>query len=172
MDREHFRNVMSHFASGITVITTRFDGDDYGLTASAVSSVSLDPPMLLICINRRSHTYAAIHQAQFFAVNILSETQNNLARRFASSGADKFGGLNITHGTFGEPLLVDALATLECRVTVETVGGSHAVFLAEVHAGQASEGAPLTYYRGKLGHFTLLNDDAATLWKAMQWDAA
>src|SRR5258708_1358379 len=92
VDRERFRSVMGHFASGVTIISTRHEGIDYGLTASAVSSLSLDPPMLLICVNRTSNTQKAIAQSQVFAVNILREHQSEVARHFASSRPQKFGG--------------------------------------------------------------------------------
>ena len=95
VDRELFRSVMSRFASGVSIITTRHEGIDYGLTASAVCSVSLDPPMLLICVNKTSNTQKAIAEAQVFAVNILREEQSELAHRFAGSHPDKFAGMSM-----------------------------------------------------------------------------
>lgn len=168
---ERFRSVMSRLASGVTIITTRHAGIDYGLTANAVSSLSLDPPMLLICVNQASNTQKAISQSQVFAVNILRENQSEVARHFASSRPDKFGGLSITYGELGLPLLGDALATLECRVTEEVRGGTHSVFLAEVKTAQAAEGLPLTYFRGQMGRFTLMSGAASvSLWRDMQWE--
>jgi flavin reductase (DIM6/NTAB) family NADH-FMN oxidoreductase RutF len=113
VDRERFRSVMSHFASGVTIITTRHEGIDYGLTASAVSSLSLDPPMLLICVNKASNTRDAIAKSQVFAVNILRENQSEVAKHFASSRPDKFGGVSVSYEALGVPLLGDVLATLE-----------------------------------------------------------
>jgi 4-nitrophenol 2-monooxygenase / 4-nitrocatechol 4-monooxygenase, reductase component len=152
-DRERFRSVMGHFASGVTIITTRHEGIDYGLTASAVSSLSLDPPMLLICVNKASHTQKAIAQSQVFAVNILQEHQSEVARHFSSSHPDKFDGVSVSYGALGVPLLGDALATIECRVTEEVTGGTHSVFLAKVETAQAADGMPLTYFRGRMGRF-------------------
>ena len=170
-DRARFRSVMGHFASGVTIITTRNAGVDYGLTASAVSSLSLDPPMLLICVNKTAHTRGAIARSQVFAVNILRENQSELARHFASSRLDKFDGLSISYGALGAPLLGDMLATLECRVTAEVPGGTHSIFLAEVHSAQASEGMPLTYFRGRMGRFAFMSaDSGASLWREMQWE--
>ncbi len=171
VDRERFRSVMGHFASGVTIITTRYKGSDYGLTASAVSSLSLDPPMLLICVNKTSSTRDAISQSRVFAVNILRETQSEIARHFATARPDKFEGLSISYGALGVPLLDDMLATLECRVTVEVPGGTHSVFLAEVHCAQANEGMPLTYFRGRMGRFAFVSSEKeASLWRKMQWE--
>ena len=173
VDRERFRSVMGHFASGVTIITTRHEGIDYGLTASAVSSLSLDPPMLLICVNKTSNTQKAIAQSQVFAVNILQEHQSQVARHFASSRPQKFGGMSVSYGALGVPLLGDTLATIECRVTAEVTGGTHSVFLAEVKMAQAAEGMPLTYFRGRMGRFAFMSvDTEASLWRDMQWENA
>ncbi|MGD9528926.1 MAG: flavin reductase [Dehalococcoidia bacterium] len=153
-----FRHVIGHFASGVTVLTTRCD-DDLGATASAVSSLSLDPPMLLVCLNRGSSTQAAIHASGRFAVNILDEEQGDLAERFASpSGTDKFAGLAVERGEDGIPLLADALASCECRVSESVVAGTHRVFLSDVIRAVAREGSPLTYFRGKFGRFEVEQD--------------
>jgi 4-nitrophenol 2-monooxygenase / 4-nitrocatechol 4-monooxygenase, reductase component len=170
VDRERFRSVIGHFASGVTIITARHEGIDYGLTASAVSSLSLDPPMLLVCVNKTSNTQKAITQSQVFAVNILREHQSEVARQFATSHPDKFRGMSVSYGELGVPLLDDALAIIECRVTEEVVGGTHSIFLAEVQSAQAVEGMPLTYFRGRMGRFEFINSGKATsLWRSMQW---
>jgi flavin reductase (DIM6/NTAB) family NADH-FMN oxidoreductase RutF len=111
---EEFRDVIGHFASGVTVITATHDGEPKGTTASAVSSLSLEPPMVLICLNKTSSTASAIEGAQRFAVNILGEDQADEAMRFAkraAAGDDKFAGLDVSKGDHGEPLLSNALAT-------------------------------------------------------------
>lgn len=173
VDRERMRHVMSHFASGVTIITTRSAGIDYGLTASAVSALSLDPPMLLICVNKTSNTQKAIAQSRVFAVNILRENQSEVAHQFASSNPQKFGEMRVSYGALGVPLLDDMLATIECRITAEVTGGTHSVFLAEVEAAQATEGMPLTYFRGRMGHFTPMSGEkGASLWRDMQWEDA
>jgi len=173
VDRERFRSVMGHFASGVTIISTRHEGIDYGLTASAVSSLSLNPPMLLICVNKTSNTRDAIEASGVFAVNILQENQSEVAWQFATSRPDKFAGLSVSYGELGVPLLDDMLATIECRVVEIVSGGTHSVFLAEVEAAQATEGMPLTYFRGRMGHFTPMNGEkGASLWRNMQWEDA
>jgi flavin reductase (DIM6/NTAB) family NADH-FMN oxidoreductase RutF/DNA-binding GntR family transcriptional regulator len=158
---KEFREVIGHFASGVTVITTVLDGIPYGTTASAVSSLSLEPPMLLICMNRSSETGQFVAASGRFAVNILSEDQPDIAERFARKGDDKFKGVRVTDGKSGAPLLVDALATLECRVVDQVTGGTHTVFLAEVDHASARPGTPLAYFRGQFGRLELAQDEAA-----------
>jgi len=160
LDRDVFRNVIGHFASGVTVITTRNEGTDFGMTASAVSSLSMDPPMLLVCINRRNPTQQAVSGSRAFAVNILDESQAELAERFGRPGPDKFAGIERVYGRFGAPVLDTALAYMECRVVEDVTGGTHSVFLAEVLNAVARPGNPLTYFRGTFGRFLQASDDA------------
>ena len=156
---EAFRDAMGRFVSGVTVITTVDHKTPFGTTASAIASVSLTPPMLLICMNRSSATGEAIARSGHFAVNILDESQSELARHFASKGGDKFSGVELTYSQYGEPLLLEALAVLECRVVNETRGGTHSVFLAEVECVRARPGAPLVYFRGKFGRIHFGQDE-------------
>jgi flavin reductase (DIM6/NTAB) family NADH-FMN oxidoreductase RutF/DNA-binding GntR family transcriptional regulator len=157
-DKETFRHVIGHFASGVTVITTKSGGEDFGATASAVSSLSLEPPMLLVCLNTRSSTQQAIQTSRGFGVNILDEDQGMVAERFASPHGSKFEGLNVERGADGVPLLADSLAYCECRVAEDVVAGTHRVFLANVTRAVAREGSPLTYFRGKFGRFEVEQD--------------
>jgi 4-nitrophenol 2-monooxygenase / 4-nitrocatechol 4-monooxygenase, reductase component len=152
---DEFREVISHFATGVTIVTAVDGGRHYGTTASAVTSLSLEPPMLLICMNKESETGRAVAASGHFAVNILGEGQAALAERFAQKGGDKFGGVATSGGQWGEPLIDDALATLECRVVEQTSGGTHVVFFGEVEAASARGGAPLAYYRGQFGRLQL-----------------
>ena len=152
---DEFREVISHFASGVTVITARSDGERYGTTASAVTSLSLEPPMLLICMNKQSETGRAVAAAGHFAVNILGADQIDLAERFARKGGDKFDGVPTTPGQWGEPLFDEAVATLECRVTEQMTAATHYVFFAEVVSATARGGAPLAYFRGQFGRLDL-----------------
>jgi flavin reductase (DIM6/NTAB) family NADH-FMN oxidoreductase RutF len=152
---DEFRNVVGHFATGVTVITALAGGRPLGTTASAVTSLSLEPPMMLVCLDRESQTGQAIAAAGRFAVNILGEGQADLARRLATKAPDKFDGVETAPGGSGVPLLADALATLECRVVDRTTGGTHIVFFGEVEQGSARSGAPLAYYRGQFGRLQL-----------------
>lgn len=156
-----YRDVIGRFASGVTVITTVAGGTDHGTTASAVSSLSLDPPMLLVCLNRTSETQAAILEAGVFGVNILAEHQGQVAYQFAKKGADKFDGLAVDRGRSGVPLVRGALAHIECEVEETVTGGTHTVFLARVRAAAGTDAAPLTYFRGRFGRLESALDEAA-----------
>jgi len=145
--------------SGVVVITTRHQDQAYGMTVSAVSSLSMDPPMLLICLNAASSTQEAVRGSGRFAVNILAHDQGDLAQRFARpSAADKFDGVAVREGTTGVPLLEGALAVVECRVTEAVTGGTHRVFLARVLHAEANEGSPLAYFRGQFGKLEMAQD--------------
>ena len=150
--KERFREVMSHFASGVTVVTTR-DREErpVGLTVSAFTSVSLEPTLLLICVHAGADSHDAIIQRGTFAVNILSAHQGPLATRFAEgTPQERFQGLEVTDGPLGNPLIPDALAWLECRLREVWPGGDHSVILGEVHACEGRPGAPLLFFRGDL----------------------
>jgi flavin reductase (DIM6/NTAB) family NADH-FMN oxidoreductase RutF len=151
---DEFREVIGHFASGVTVITVEHDGQTCGSTASAVSSLSLEPPMVLVCMNRSSTTGRAIAEARAFAISILAEEHHALARHFATKHPDKFAGIEVVAGPLGQPLLSDALATLECEVVEMVAGGTHTVFLAEVGSATWREGSPLAYFRGEFGRLS------------------
>ena len=151
---EEFREVIGSFASGVTVVTTILDGVPQGTTASAVSSLSLDPPMLLICMHEQSATGQAIKKSGAFAVNVLDEDHDHHAQRFASKGSGKFDGVDTHTGDHAQPLLADALAHLVCRVTEQVSAGTHVVFIAEVHEATARPGAPLAYFRGQFGRLS------------------
>lgn len=156
-----FRDVIGHFTSGVTVVTARHESAAFGTTASAVSSLSLEPPMLLVCMNQASSTGRAIAASLRYGVNILSEDQSHLAVRFATKAKDKFDGVALTPSVSGVPLLAGALATLECRVVEAVTGGTHWVFLAEVERASAGGGSPLAYFRGQFGRLDLTHDESA-----------
>lgn len=160
VDQALFRNVVGHFMTGVTVITTADDERRYGVTASAVSSLSLDPPMLLVCLNRRLPTCETVGRVGAFAVNILDEGQGDLATQFATRQADKFQGARVIEGELGLPLLADALAHLECRVVEQVDAATHTVFIAEANTASARAGNPLAYFRGSFGRFEQALDEA------------
>jgi 4-nitrophenol 2-monooxygenase / 4-nitrocatechol 4-monooxygenase, reductase component len=159
---DQFRDAIGHFATGVTVITAVNDSRRYGTTASAVSSLSLEPPMLLVCLNAASSTGVAIAESHTFAVNVLAQGQDELAKRFAVKHPDRFAGVPVGDGETGVPLLADALAHFECRVVEQVTGGTHVVFIAEVHAARTREGgAPLAYFRGQFAGLELQQDAEA-----------
>ncbi len=168
-DQDVFRRVVGHFASGVAVITTAHDGRLYGTTASAVSSLSMDPPMMLMCLNRSSSTHDAVRAAGAYAINILADHQEDLALRFGRKGADKFAGVSYTvseHG--GVPVLDGVLATITCVVTEAPQGGTHSVFFGQVVDAGAASGNPLAYYRGTFGRLESVRE-LDTYRKARGW---
>ena len=151
LDRDVFRHVIGHFASGVTVITTRQDGKDFGMTASAVSSLSMDPPMLLVCINRRNPTQQAVSASRVFAVNILAREQEDVSRACASRRVEesrRLEGIPYHEEATGSPVLDHAIAFLDCRVEHDYDGGDHIIFVGRVEAAGARDGEPLVYFRG------------------------
>jgi flavin reductase (DIM6/NTAB) family NADH-FMN oxidoreductase RutF len=154
---DDFRRVMSHFATGVTIITA-WDGEQRptGLTASSFTSVSLNPPLILVCVSQKAHSYPAIKAAGRFAVNILCTGQEGVSRRFATapsaSGDEKFVGLAYRPGAVGLPILDEALAALECAVVDAHPAGDHTIFVGQVEAVDVREDSgrePLLYFRGK-----------------------
>ncbi len=147
IDDAQFKHALSHFASGVTIVTTEHEGTDYGLTVASFASLSLSPPLVLVCISKSSSSHEPIVESGKFGVSILGSDQESVSGRFASRGGDKFAGLDVRRGTLGVPLVGNALATLECRVRDQVVGGDHSIFIGEVVDTQTREGAPLLYFR-------------------------
>jgi flavin reductase (DIM6/NTAB) family NADH-FMN oxidoreductase RutF len=153
-DPAAFRAALSRFASGVTILTMRdADGVDHGMTATAFSSVSLDPPLILACINHAASMFEPLQHAQRFAVNILSDAQQQVSRAFAAQDTDRFGGFLFERGIGDVPILVGAHAHLECRVHARHEAGDHTIIVGEVEACAAGDGGPLVYYRGTYGRF-------------------
>lgn len=147
VDDAQFKLAMSHFASGVTVVTTEQEGTPFGMTVAAFSSLSLHPPLVLVCIEKSVRTHEAIAAAGKFGVSILNGTQADISNRFASRSEDKFSGVATHRGTTGVPLIDGAITTLECTLREQLPGGDHSVFVGEVVAIETAEGAPLVYYR-------------------------
>ena len=155
--RVEFRRAMGRFATGVTVITTRLGDDLHGMTANAVTSLSLEPMMVLVCVDKAADTHDILSKAGVFAVNILNREQAELSDRFARKEFDGAHGLEKVPHTFavtGSPIIDGALAYLDCRTAMEHHGGDHTIFIGEVvEARELSEGEPLVFYRGKYGEF-------------------
>jgi len=148
-----FRRAMGQFATGVTVVTTLdAGGRPLGLTVSAFASVSLDPILVLVCIDNRSETHDGFDASQVFGVSILAEGQEDWSHRFAFGGSEKFAAVPMTMGTTGVPLVPGALAHVECRVRSRLPGGDHTIYVGEVMTLRVSPGRPLVYhasaYRG------------------------
>ena len=156
VDQTAFRNAMAQFPSGVTIVTTRGDGGDAkGFTASAFSSLSLDPPLILVCLDRRAESHAAFESAAHFAVSILAEGQAETALRFAKSGADKFGGFEVEPGSVtGMPVIPGALVHLECRMHDRLPGGDHTILVGEVLFAHTDDTLrPLLHHNRRFGVF-------------------
>ena len=149
VDPDTFRSVLGRFASGVTIVTIRdAQGRDQGMTVSAFSSVSLAPPLVMVCIGHDATMYPTLEGARHFAVNILSNAQEALSRRFAGRDAERFEGIGFTRAESGVALLDDVLAWLECRVVARHDAGDHTIVIGAVEAAGARDGRPLLYYRG------------------------
>lgn len=147
VDEALFKKAMSQFLSGVTVVTTAADGALYGMTVASFASLSLDPPLVLICVGRNMQTHDAIVGAQRFGVSILGSDQQHLSNHFASKSGDKFKDIAYRLGSSGVPLLDGAICTLECSVHSQLDGGDHTIFLGLVESAETSDGAPLAYFR-------------------------
>lgn len=152
IDPREFRNTLGCFATGITVITTvDREGAPVGFTANSFTALSLDPPLILFCLDRNATCFEAFHRNRHFAINILSVEQQEISNRFAKTGADKWSGVEFANGESGSPILAGCLGNLECEVDEVFEGGDHVIFIGKVTALWRSEGdtQPLLYFRGR-----------------------
>jgi flavin reductase (DIM6/NTAB) family NADH-FMN oxidoreductase RutF len=147
VDEAHFRRAMSHFASGVTIVTTEHEGERFGMTVASFASLSLRPPLVLVCIEQSTRTHEAIVATGKFGVSILAQGQAELSGRFASHRPDRFEGVILREGILGVPLIDGALTTVECRVREQLPGGDHTIFVGEVESVTTDDGAPLVYFR-------------------------
>jgi flavin reductase (DIM6/NTAB) family NADH-FMN oxidoreductase RutF len=149
VDAASFRQAMGQFATGVTVVTTRdASGQPLGLTVSAFCSVSLEPPLVLVCIDHRSEANRGLRESGLFGVSVLGEHQEDVSRRFAAPGADKLEGFAFLDGPHGLPLVPGAVAHVECRVRSFHDEGDHAVWVGEVLGASAHSGRPLLHHVG------------------------
>ena len=143
---ESFRQALSRFASGVTVVTVAAGDELHGMTASAFASVSLQPPRILVCLDKSSRTRALLAEVRDFAVSVLGANQEEISRAFANTGPKPFESSNHKRGENGAPLLDGALAWLECSVAEIIDGGDHDIVLGNVTACTSAEGNPLIYF--------------------------
>lgn len=150
IDPRELRNAMGLFATGVTVITTKdATGKPFGLTANAFSSLSLDPPLLLVCVDKKVDCYTCFDESKVFVVNFLAREQEELSTRFATKGIEKFEGVSCTLGSLGVPLLDGALAHFECKVAAGYEGGDHTIYTGEIQTMATADVKPLLFYQGK-----------------------
>jgi flavin reductase (DIM6/NTAB) family NADH-FMN oxidoreductase RutF len=150
IDSQELRRVMGHFATGVTVVTTKDgEGTPFGLTANAFASLSLDPPLALICVDKAAQCYSCFEGSKIFAINVLGEEQEEISRRFATKGAQKFNGIPWHKSESGLALLDGAISHIECKVVHTYDGGDHTIYVGEVLRATTTGDRPLIFYRGK-----------------------
>lgn len=154
IDGAHFRNVLGHFPTGVTVITAVNEGTPVGMAIGSFASVSLDPPLVLFCPQKTSSSWPLIEASGAFCANILTADQEDLCRVFASRSDDKFGGVGWTAGRSGSPVLADVLGWVDCEIERVHDEGDHYVVIGRaVDLDAASAGLPLVFFRGGYGRF-------------------
>ncbi len=146
---------MRRFPTGVTVVTTIYDATPKGFTANAFASVSAEPPMILVCVNRQARSHPLISQAGKFCVNVLQLEQQSIAESFAlrPREGDPFGTLRYTTMTTGSPILDGALAFFDCELVAGHTAGTHTIFIGSVLACAGTIGAPLGYFDGSYRDF-------------------
>ncbi len=154
VDAATFRTALARFASGVTVLTVRDQtGVDHGMTVSAFSSLSLDPPLVLACVDRTATVLPHVRAAEVFGVSILAADQEALSARFAEQDVVRFDGVPLTHAGEGPALLDGAAAHLVCRRVAEHPGGDHVIIVGEVLSARAFDAPPLVYALRRYGAF-------------------
>lgn len=152
VDPQTFRHLLGSFATGITVLTTLDEsGQPIGMTASAVAAVSLDPPLLLVCIGKHSSCHDILLATDAFVLNVLAEGQEELSDQFATDATDRFRNIADSTGSEDLPLLEGVAAHIVCRTWKHVNAGDHTIFLGSVIRGTAHDRAPLLHFRGAYG---------------------
>jgi flavin reductase (DIM6/NTAB) family NADH-FMN oxidoreductase RutF len=152
LSANEFRRAMGSFATGVTIITVDLDGEVHGMTANAFASVSLDPPLVLVCVDHAARTHAHLHARKRFGVNVLAVDQRAVSEYYARPAEDQGGEQSVArfdrtvHGT---PVLQGALTYLECRLQSAHDAGDHTIFIAEVEDLTVRAGEPLLFFRSK-----------------------
>jgi flavin reductase len=149
-----FRDAMGCFATGVTIITLDLDGEIHGMTANAFASVSLDPLLVLVCVDHRAATHAHLHNKKRFGINVLCEDQRKISEYYARperthDQAEAESGARFDRTVHGTPMLHGAVAYMECRLESAQDAGDHTIFIAEVEDAVVREGQPLLFFRGK-----------------------
>jgi flavin reductase (DIM6/NTAB) family NADH-FMN oxidoreductase RutF len=147
IEKQLFRQVCGKFASGITIVTVLDStGAPHGMTANSFTSVSMNPPLVLVCVDHRARILEHFHISYHFAINILSAGQRPLSDRFAGSGYDRFAGVDWKPGETGVPLLPDVLGSIECARQNVVTAGDHDILIGEVLHVNCQDGDPLLFY--------------------------
>jgi flavin reductase (DIM6/NTAB) family NADH-FMN oxidoreductase RutF len=153
LDQARFREVLGHFATGITIVTALEESIPVGFSCQSFAALSLEPPMVILAPAKSSTSWPRIARAGSFCVNILGEHQEAVCRAFAVSGGDKFDGVGWTPGVTGSPLIDGSLATVECTLGAIYEGGDHELVTGHVVDMEIGKGSPLIFYRSGFGRF-------------------
>lgn len=148
VNTDHFKQAMGLFPSGVTIVTTSVNEERFGFTASAFSSLSLSPPLILVCLANSADCFKPFNTGKQFAVNIIDEKYEELAMKFATKGCDKFAGDEFIEGGVGLPILPDTLVSLECRTKHVYPGGDHVILVGEVEHLTLGSGSPTVWHAG------------------------
>jgi flavin reductase (DIM6/NTAB) family NADH-FMN oxidoreductase RutF len=165
-DPRTYREAIGHFATGVTVVTTKDAQGPHGMTVNSLTSVSLDPTLLLVCLTRGSRTVEAIHGCGGFIVNVLSHEQIDTSNVFAGSTGERFAERRVDWSPEGLPVLPNSLATFSCRLWRIDDGGDHEIVIGEVIDCQTSSGDPLVFYRGRYARQIGFDDYPVASWWA------
>jgi flavin reductase len=151
LDPFEFRKAMGSFATGVTIITVDVDEKVHGMTANAFASVSLEPPLVLVCVDHKARTHAHLHARKRFGVNVLAEDQRMISEYYALPVEEQVGEsvARFDRTEHGTPVLHGALTYLECRLQSAQDAGDHTIFIAEVEAAAVRQGNPLLFFRSK-----------------------
>jgi flavin reductase (DIM6/NTAB) family NADH-FMN oxidoreductase RutF len=150
LDAKEQRRILGKFATGVTVASTKIGDETWGMTANAVASLSLNPPLVILCIQKEGQPRSKFEQGGCFALNILSEDQQEISDRFAFKGPKDFSDLETTTAVTGAPILNGSLGWVDCKLKEILPGGDHDIFVGEIVAGEAGDnGLPLLYFSGR-----------------------
>ncbi len=150
LDASTFRSALGRLATGVSIVTTTGpDARDYGMTVTALCSLSLEPLLILACVDKDATMYPQLSVASHFAVSILESGQESLSRRFAETAGDRFSGVDVTRGVTGCALIAGALAHVECAVWAQYEGGDHTIFAGRVVHAEVRDAEPLLHFRGR-----------------------
>jgi len=164
LDTQRFRDALGQFPTGVTIVTSMTAGGDrLGMTISSFNSLSLDPPLVLFSMSRAANSFVAWQQAKRYAINVLSEDQEELSNKFARAKAEKWIGQTILGGKSGVPLLPNAVIAFECEAYDRHDGGDHEIFVGrvvELHENRAKRGHPLVFFGGQYRRLGTVEADA------------
>ena len=162
-DAALLRRTMGSFATGVAVVTTAMDGELQGMTLNSLTSVSLDPPLVLVCLMRGARTAIAIERSGTFVVNVLRRRQQGIANHFARRGDRRVTLPGTAYDELGTPFIADALARLHCRTDAVHDGGDHVIVVGRIHGGVVNDGPPLVFFRGAY-HDIVSDGERADWW--------